>query len=198
MTMTRSATVDPAAEVLGSSDRAMRGSAAREAEDRGAHLLRLVLDLQLDALLLGLGAAAVEASRSPVPVPAQPPAASGGAPWPRWSAEDIDLVRTLAAETVQSGAALPATLGPDPGGQEEHVVLRRLAARYESMRDLLADLLARADRGGMAPGQRHLLDLMAHCENRLVELSGLTRQSPGTPARGHRSERAYLPGELLG
>jgi hypothetical protein len=163
-------------------------------------LLRLVLDLQLDALLMGLGAAAVQESRShpsPVTAPVTGDAASS-APWPRWAIEDIDLARTLAAEAVNSGAALPATLGSEPEGQEEPVILARLAARYESMRNLLADLQARgSDLPGF--GQAHLHDLMAHCQKRLLELqlvsrSATTRRS----SSAHPTEHEYLPGELLG
>lgn len=173
-------------------------STVREGDGRGAHLLRLVLDLQLDALLMGLGAAAVQESRShPSPAPATSDAASS-APWPRWAIEDIDLARTLAAEAVNSGAALPATLGSEPEGHEEPVILARLAARYESMRNLLADLQAR---GSDLPtvGQAHLHDLMAHCQKRLLELQLVSRSA--TTSRGsseHPTEHEYLPGELLG
>jgi hypothetical protein len=172
----------------------------RRGDDHGAHLLRLVLDLQLDALLLGLGAAAIQESRSrPSPAPTPTVSDTSNAPWPRWAIEDIDLARTLAAEAVNSGAALPATLGPEPGGQEEPVVLDRLAARYESMRNLLTDLLARGT-DLTAVGQAHLHELMAHCQRRLIELrslsqSAMTGRSTTSP---HPMEREYLPGELLG
>jgi hypothetical protein len=203
MTTTKSAPLDYA------SGRPSRGAylrssspapTVREGDDHSAHLLRLVLDLQLDALLLGLGAAAVQESRShpsPVPGPAADP--PGTAPWPRWAMEDIDLARALAAETVTSGAALPATLGPEPAAQEEPVVLDRLAARYESMRNLLADLLARTGANLPAAGHSHLHELMAHCQKRLVELRSVARSTTayrsGSPRPG---EHEYLPGELLG
>jgi hypothetical protein len=176
-------------------------SSLRAGDDRGAHLLRLVLDLQLDALLLGLGAAAVQESRfHPSAVPSPSHDALGTPPWPRWAAEDIDLARTLAAEAVSSGAALPATLGPEPAAQEEPVVLDRLAARYESMENLLTDLLARA--GDDAPAARsHLHELMGHCRQRLLELRSVartTRRTDRPPSSTRPVERKYLPGELLG
>jgi hypothetical protein len=199
MTTTRSAPPDqaPGAMSLGS-NRSPHGAAMRSGNDHGAHLLRLVLDLQLDALLLGLGAAAVEASHTPTSAPPAVAQSPGSAPWPRWAVEDIDLARTLAAEAVHSGAALPATLGPEPAGQEQEVVLRRLAARYESMRDLLADLVARADRNAPEPGRTYVQRLMAHCQNRLLELRDLTRTARIETKPAHPSERAFLPGELLG
>jgi hypothetical protein len=200
MTTTHPALLEQASGSMSRSIAGM-GHITRDGDDRGAHLLRLVLDLQLDALLLGLGAAAVEATRmtSAVPSPVEPSATVP--PWPRWAIEDIDLARTLAAETVHSGAALPATLGPEPGAQEEQIVLRRLIARYESMRDLLGDLLTRTARpqpGGQPAGQTHLHELMAHCQNRLVELRDLTRPELGRRKASYPSEHEFLPGELLG
>ena len=173
----------------------------REGDDRDAHLLRLVLDLQLDALLLGLGAAAMQESRSPVaaPVPTAPGVSTspGTAPWPRWAVEDIDLARALAAEAVSSGAALPATLGPDLTRQDERAVLDQLAARYESMRVLLGDLLARTAADLTSISRYQLLDLMAHCHKRLAELRSLADVPRGTTGQPRKTQQ-YLPGELLG
>jgi hypothetical protein len=162
-------------------------------DDRAAHLLRLVLDLQLDALLLGLGAGAVEESRGRPVYPPSTPEVPRNAPWPRWALEDMDLARALAAEAVTSGAALPATLGSEPAAQEEHAVLAGLAARYESMRALLTDLL---DRAMKDPAREYgqLQALMAHCQKRLYELHTLAVNNRSAAA----GAREYLPGELLG
>jgi len=174
----------------------------RDSDDHGAHLLRLVLDLQLDALLLGLGAAAVQESRShPAGTPAysdtpQPPSGSAP-PWPRWTVEDVDLARTLAAEAVTSGAALPATLGPEPAGHQERMVLDGLAARYESMYNLLSDLMARTDMVPSVISRGQLHALLAHCEKRLAELHTLAGNAAVAVAARH-ADRPYLPGELLG
>lgn len=206
MTTTKSAPLDHA------SGRPSRGAyyrpstaapTLREHDGRGAHLLRLVLDLQLDALLLGLGAAAVQESRShPSAVPTPVSQAPEAAPWPRWAAEDINLARTLAAEAVSSGAALPATLGPEPAAQEEPVVLDRLAARYESMENLLTDLLARTG-DDLAAERSYLHELMAHCRKRLLELRSVSRtatarRSARPPSSTRPVDHEYLPGELLG
>lgn len=193
MTTTESAHVEDLPGTPGYRARSRPIPPGRDADDHGAHLLRLVLDLQLDALLLGLGAAAVQESRSnPSTAPAT---AAPSPPWPRWATEDIDLARTLATETVNNGAALPATLGPEPAAQEERVVFDRLAARYESMSQLLGDLLARTTPGAPAASRTRLRILMAHCHKRLAELRAVTGPATGC---GSSDERAYLPGELLG
>ena len=169
----------------------------RDVDDHAAHLLRLVLDLQLDALLLGRGAGAVEESRGRPVYPPSTPDVLGSAPWSRWALEDIVLARALAAEAVNSGAALPATLGSEPAAQEEHVVLARLAARYESMRALLTDLLDRAVEDP-ARGYAQLQALMAHCRKRLSELHTMAATSRSAAAGTHPGSHGYLPGELLG
>lgn len=193
MTTTKSAPLDYAQPTPSHRTHPRPSTTPRESDDQGAHLLRLVLDLQLDALLLGLGAAAVQESRTPAPASH----ASTVPPWPRWTVEDIDLARTLAAEAVTSGAALPATLGPGPAAQEEQIVLDRLTARYESMRNLLADLLARTARDFPAASRAQLHALMAHCQRRLTELHDLAVTTQRAHA-GQPGDHEYLPGELLG
>jgi hypothetical protein len=194
--MTTTESLEPVSGIRSHRPLDAAGSLPRDGDDHGAHLLRLVLDLQLDALLLGLGAAAVETSRGRLTTPAIAAAIPGAPPWPRWAVEDIDLARTLAAEAVHSGAALPATLGPEPAAQEERIVLQRLIARYESMRDLLSDLQARASRQG--PRHPPLHELMAHCQRRLAELRALTHPATRTRRGAGAADHRYLPGELLG
>lgn len=184
-------------------------------DDRDAHLLRLVLDLQLDALMLAIGAAAVEETQPPS---AADPVTQGGVPWARWVGEDVDLTRELAAEAITGGAALPAVLGSETPAPDRQVVLDRLAARYEGMRELLRDLLARTSGPTMRPGRgeptggaagaedqvidlaepAHLRRVLARCQTRLMELQGLLdRTVPPQPIRAV-PDRPYLPGELLG
>src|SRR5512143_2204062 len=67
------------------------------------HLLRLALDLQLDAMLLALGAAAHADSRGDDE--------RLDVPWRRWLAEDLELARTLAAALVEGEAAPVPGLG---------------------------------------------------------------------------------------
>lgn len=176
---------------------------AREADEHDAHLVRLCLDLQLDALLLTLGAAAAQQRRED----ADPSAGGAGTvPWRRWVDEDVDLAARLATDAMAGRATLPSTLGSDLDHAVPATVVDNLAARYESMRDLLTDLLSRdtpAHDDGWRPRVR---DALHRCGTRLAELRayrlaatpprGVALPAPAgsTPAR----EREYLPGELLG
>jgi len=165
-------------------------TADHELEGSAAHLLRLCLDLQLDALMLTLGASAVD------PAPEEPaPPGTSGVPWRRWIGEDIDLARSLAAATLAGKAALPPTLGSDLSHAVPVTAIDDLVARYTSMVGLLDDL-ARRTEGSRRP--RGLDEARAHCEARLAELR--RHKLVATPSGGLdlRSERQFLPGELLG
>ena len=186
-----------------------------------AHLLRLCLDLQLDALLLTLGASAAQQARERAD-PADP--AAGVVPWRRWVAEDVDLAVTLACDATAGRAALPPTLGNDLAHQVPATVVDDLAARYASMRDLLTDLLHLDTAGQDDRWRPRVRDALHRCATRLVELREY--RLAATPPRGvrlpdHDEPRgqagrdgqdgpgaaagsplapghAYLPGELLG
>jgi hypothetical protein len=168
----------------------------RPLDDSEAHLLRLCLDLQLDAMLLTLGAAAS--------APAHERDAAGHAPWRRWVVEDVDLACALATEALGGNAALPATLGSDLHHAVPAATVDNLAARYTSMRTLLADLASRSDTDGATDGatdgswHAHVVQALQRCEARLAELE--TYRLAATPPRGITlpEERQYLPGELLG
>lgn len=194
MTTTKSA---PADYLLGAQQlsAAQQPNPVVENNDNNVHLLRLVLDLQLDALLLGLGAAAIHESRSSVVPPAL--GASGAGTWPRWVVEDVDLARALATEAVRSGAALPTTLGPEPYSHEDRSLLDQLTGHFESMHNLLADVLGRTTAGLTSIRRNQLLELMAHCHKRLTELRTLA-ETPRAPRTQASTEHQYLPGELLG
>jgi hypothetical protein len=169
-------------------------TAEREVEGSGGHLLRLCLDLQLDALLLTLGALAVD----PAPQDgsaSDTSAGSSGIPWRRWIGEDVDLACQLAAAALAGNAALPPTLGSDLSHAVPVTTIDDLVARYDSMLGLLADLSRRSD-GASRP---HGLDeATARCEARLSELRG--HKLVNTPPSGIdlRAEHQFLPGELLG
>ncbi len=120
------------------------GAPRRDLEESEAHLLRLCLDLQLDSLLLTLGALAVD--------PASDAHGPGAIPWRRWIGEDVDLACTLASDALAGNAALPPTLGSDLAHALPVTTIDDLVARYTSMRGLLADLARRA--GGASPGPR--------------------------------------------
>ena len=164
----------------------------RELEGSAAHLLRLCLDLQLDALLLTLGALAVDGAPEDGPASATP---ASGIPWRRWIGEDVDLACRLAAEALAGNAALPPTLGSDLGHAVPVTTIDDLVARYSSMLGLLADLSRRSDGPGRPPG---LDEAMARCEARLSELRG--HKLVHTPPTGIdlREQHQFLPGELLG
>lgn len=188
-------------------------------DDTEAHLLRLCLDLQLDALLLTLGAAAVDRNGSARDAP-DPDGRHGSdripPPWRRWIAEDVDLATALAADALAGRATLPSTLGSEHEHRVPRAVLDDLTARYESMRDLLVDLLdqerapqAAADEAGH--WLQRTREALYRCRTRLVELEGyrvlqgyrVEWTPPSDPTVPPRSapvgrERRYLPGELLG
>ena len=159
----------------------------RELEGSAAHLLRLCLDLQLDALLLTLGASAVD--------PAPEAGSASGIPWRRWIGEDVDLACHLAAEALAGNAALPPTLGSDLGSAVPVTTIDDLVARYSSMLGLLGDLSRRSEGASRPQG---LDDALARCEARLAELRRY--KLVNTPSTGIdlRAERQFLPGELLG
>jgi hypothetical protein len=166
-----------------------------DTEDSDAHLLRLCLDLQLDALLLTLGAAAAytEPGRSGAPLAA---AGDGALPWRRWLEEDVEMAVTLAADARAGRATLPSTLGTELDHAVPATVVDNLDARYRSMRSLLSELTAQPDRGG--PWRPRLREALDRCEQRMAELH--EHRLEVTPPRGITAPAAhhYLPGELLG
>jgi hypothetical protein len=166
----------------------------RELEGSAAHLLRLCLDLQLDALLLTLGALAVDTAPEDGPASDTSVSASG-IPWRRWIGEDVDLACQLAAEALAGNAALPPMLGSDLSHAMPVSTIDDLVARYSSMLGLLADLSRRSDGATRPPG---LDEAMARCEARLSELRG--HKLVHTPPTGIdlRTDHRFLPGELLG
>ena len=174
-------------------------AAEREVEDSAAHLLRLCLDLQLDALLLTLGALAVDPAPEDRPasdtLPSTGAAGTSGIPWRRWISEDVDLACQLAAAALAGNATLPPTLGSDLSHAVPVTTIDDLVARYDSMLGLLGDLSRRSDGVNRPQG---LDEAMARCEARLSELRG--HKLVNTPPSGInlRSEHQFLPGELLG
>jgi hypothetical protein len=173
-------------------------AAEREVEGSAAHLLRLCLDLQLDALMLTLGALAVDTAPEDGPASDTAPATSAGTsgiPWRRWISEDVDLACQLAGAALAGNAALPPTLGSDLSHAVPVTTIDDLVARYTSMLGLLGDLSRRSD-GVARP--RALDEAMTRCEARLSELRG--HKLVNTPPSGIdlRAGHQFLPGELLG
>lgn len=153
-------------------------------EHSDLHLLRLVLDLQLDALLLTLGAAAHAESRG------EP---EGRTPWKRWLVEDLDLARSLATALVEGdGAPVPGLGGGLAHGSVESS-LDNLTARFENMENLLVGVL---DRPGAGQPWRGIAgEALQRCRTRLEELHRHRRQTIATIALLNSPS---LPGEWLG
>ncbi|MGZ4194478.1 MAG: hypothetical protein ACXVRW_18735 [Solirubrobacteraceae bacterium] len=177
----------------------VRDGQGGDLEASDAHLLRLCLDLQLDALLLTLGALSAETARemrgpaSPASGPA--PVVPGGVPWRRWLSEDVDHACELAADALAGSAALPPTLGSDLGHAIPASTIDDLIARYASMLGLLEDLSQRTRATGRPA---RLDDVIMRTEKRLAELR--EHKLLATPPAGIdlRAGQQFLPGELLG
>jgi hypothetical protein len=153
--------------------------------DRGdIHRLRLALDLQLDALLLTLGASAYAESRG------EPEART---PWRRWLVEDLELARNLAAALLEGdGAPVPGLGGGLAHGSVESS-LENLTARFESMENLLVGLL---DRPGVGQAWRPPAgEALQRCRTRLGELHQHRRAAISAVAA---LRAPSLPGEWLG
>jgi hypothetical protein len=175
--------IDPRGLDLASFDRPIEAHRGDDASE--LYIVRLALELQLDALLLTLGGAAQAGS-------GQEPHRVRPLPWQRWLVEDLDLARELAAVLIASDDAVVPALGGGLADFCADTSLDNLADHYTSMERLLADLLTRpsSSRWRMAA-----LDAVTRCRARLVEVHELRRHTLVTaPAEG----RSFLPGELLG
>ena len=179
-------TNDPSVVDLTAFDRPFKGVGDRCARpDPGElHMLRLALDLQLDAMLLTLGAAAhAETKGEP---------GEDAVPWRRWLVEDLDLARALAA-TLLEGEAAPVTgLGGGFANGKIDTSLDNLVARYESMENLLISALERPASGQHWRGAA--TEALHRCRARLTELHHHRRLVIASASHHH----TFLPGELLG
>ena len=170
--------------------------ASSRPKEATSHLLRLVLDLQLDALLLAVGGSGVDAATLPDPDGGQAP---DGLPWARWAAEDSEVARGLWAETISRGAALPSGLAQGLPGGDVSRVLEQLIARYCSMRDLLTEAISGRTGERQAPAELvRAGEALTHCRSRLAELRHLQEPAPRQEPAAPPGEPSYLPGELLG
>jgi hypothetical protein len=166
-------------------------------DDRDAHLLRLSLDLQLDAMLLTLGAAAAQQAATDTPA-RKGPDVDVGIPWQRWLAEDLELTRALTATAISVDAALPPTLGGVRTHEQPAVVAEDLLARYESLCALLTDLVGGEEEEPGSIWQSSVHRALVRCRARVDELRR-ERETVRVPLHvPSREEHRYLPGELLG
>lgn len=147
------------------------------------HLLRLTLDLQLDAMLLTLGASAHAESRG------EP---DGRVPWRRWLNEDLELATALAAALVDGESAPVPGLGGGLAHASVESSLDTLAARYESMENLLLSVL---DGSGQGQWRYAASEALHRCRTRLAELHRHRREAI---AAASALSVQSLPGEWLG
>jgi hypothetical protein len=149
-------------------------------QDQGdLHFLRLALDLQVDAMLLALGAAA-HADDEQIP-------------WRRWVVEDLDVARMLARTILSEHVEPPTVMGTGMLGTDAEAALDDLIARYSSMHDLLGDVLRRPYAG--QPWRRTAHEAFDRCAARLDELH--RHRGTASVRTAHRCPE-FLPGELLG
>jgi hypothetical protein len=175
--------IDPRTLDLASFDRPVEAHRSDDSSD--LHILRLALELQLDALLLTLGGSA-QAGTGQAPDCDQP------LPWQRWLIEDLELARELATVLIASDDAAVPALGGGLADFCASASLDNLADHYTSMEGLLAAALTRPSSGRWRPTA---LDALGRCRARLAEVHALRRLTLVTPrAQG----RSFLPGELLG
>jgi hypothetical protein len=144
------------------------------------HLLRLALDLQVDAMLLTLGAAARAPDDDQVP-------------WRRWVIEDLDAARMLARTLLAGNVDPPAALGTGRLCTEVDSALEDLIARYAAMDDLLRGALRRPY--AAQPWRPAAREALTRCEVRLGELH---RHRGRAAVRAADECPRFLPGELLG
>jgi hypothetical protein len=155
------------------------------------HQLRLALDLQIDSMLLALGAAARDHSNH--------------VPWQRWLIEDLELARVLTAALVESEVEPTPALGGATSGMA-HNALDNLVARYSSMEELLHAAVRRPHTGqSWRSAAAHAL---IRCRTRLEELhlhraaaherEAALRQASSESAIDPHHRDVFFPGELLG
>lgn len=152
------------------------------ADPRLTHLLRLSLDLQLDAMLFMLGAAAMHdltpdgAGDDAIEPTTAAAAGSTALPWRRWMTEDLELTRRLASTAAELGLALPPTLGRAGRHTDSRLVAEDLMARYEFMSNLLGDLLDRAAVSTPRNLMEPVHDALSRSHSRMIELRAASAQ----------------------
>jgi len=159
--------------------------------DDQLYMLKLTLELQLEALLLALGSSAVAARGADVDEAGR---GAGGRsakrltdlPWRAWLTEDLELVSALTRDCVEDGVPLPSSMGLVGSGGGGGV-LESLAARYSAMSTVVSEMLERTDSHRHSAAVERLNTTRARCEERLDALIG---ESPERAA-----ERLFAPAE---
>ena len=158
------------------------------------HQLRLALDLQIEAMLLALSAAARDND--------------GAVPWDRWLIEDLETARCLTTALVAEGVEpAPVSGGGTLSAAADAVELLDLVvARYTMMDERLSDALGHS---GQGPGWRGIaLEVRSRCRTRIEELhahrcaavqrSALAADLRRELAGSSSTAVAGVPGEMLG
>ena len=181
------------------SNRLIPGAPATRAEsptsfpDDQLYMLKLTLELQLEALLLALGSSAVATRGRPEYLR---PAAAGrpaDLPWEKWLAEDLELACALTRDCVEDGVPLPSSMGLVGSGPSG--VVDSLAARYSAMAAVVGEMLDRTDSRLHPLAVARLTEARARCEERLDALLGI---SPEAAAERLFSPSAAEAGHYLG
>lgn len=184
-------------------DRTVRGALAGTVEspttfpDDQLYMLKLCLELQLEALLLALGSSAVVSREAGADrrgagraVPTGPN--DTDLPWEKWLAEDLDLACALTRDCLHDGVPLPsslATVGTSGGRMVES-----LAARYSAMAAVVGEMLERTDVREHSVAVNRLVETRVRCVERLDALLG---ESPESAAE-RLFPPAAEPGHYLG
>jgi hypothetical protein len=155
--------------------------------DDQLYLLKLCLELQVEALLLALGSSAV-ASRGRRVNQGRPAGAASTAdlPWEKWLAQDLDLAHALTRDCVEDGIPLPSSMGL-VGAEAATGVVESLAARYSAMATVVGEMLDRTDARTHGHAVARLSETRARCVERLDMLLG---ESPEAAA-----EHLFTPTE---
>lgn len=179
-------------------ERISRGAPATTAEsptsfpDDQLYMLKLCLELQLEAMLLALGSSAVvlrggrRAQRTPGA------ARPADLPWEKWLAEDVELACALTRDCVNDGIPLPSSMG-QVDGHRSGTMVESLAARYSAMSAVVGNMLDRTDPEQHATAFSRLVETRTRCEERLAALIGGSPETTGDPWY-----RPAEPGHFLG
>jgi hypothetical protein len=157
--------------------------------DDHLYMLKMCLELQLEALLLALGSSAAvahhSADRRGVGWTSSVGADPADLPWEKWLVEDLELACALTRDCLQDGVPLPSSMNlvTASGGR----VVESLAARYSAMATVVGEMLERTDRRAHPAAVARLVETRARCEERLDALLG---ESPETAA-----QRLFPPAE---
>lgn len=160
------------------------------------YLLKLCLELQLEALLLAVGASAVtslpeRAGGSGVAGASIGPSPDSDLLWTSWLTEDLQLTRALTRDCVDDGIPLPSTMGL-PAGSESSSALDSLAARYSAMAAVVGEMLERTDPRSHPLAVARLSETLIRCEERLDQLLGQSLPRGTAWWREHEEPGHYL------